>query len=278
MRRSYTNIVLPLMAFTMCLSGCSTGFVHERFFTPDSKYLVWRELCTDCSSPVKRTECRSGRTISLGYGSFVPTADREYVLLVDWCPTSEGKRVALVRLRDAESWTLPSLPKVSAKRQKAWDRYHGDLDVRPVDESFPSVSFSVFDEFADGTTVSRYRLISGRWDIEQPVYVGDESVETTKTFRAARVRASESLTQAYLRGELTTECPACHTLRLHTPRRDTYVEASPNGECCLFERVSGWARYAELQTAEGEKIARLTTQTSQWDEFCLAVGDRLLGP
>ena len=118
----------------------------------------------------------------LGQGLFVPTSDRKYVLLVNWCPGPKDKPVALVRLRDAKRWTLPSLPRASVERYGLWYTYHGDLDVHPVDNSCPSLSFSVFVKCRDSRMASRHTLKCGRWEIEELVPVVGEPPETSETF------------------------------------------------------------------------------------------------
>ena len=154
------------------------------------------------------------------------------------------------------------LPRASVERYELWHTYHGDLDVHSADDLCPSLSFSVFVKYPVNQMASRHTLKSGRWFIEGLVPVGGEPVETSETFMGPRHQDWLALL-----GPCTCEgigeCPACQAAQRYGDCGDGYTQLSPDGRYMLFEHTSEWGSYAELQTAEGKRVTRLTTETGQ---------------
>ena len=256
--------ITPLWTLlAVALPGCSSGMVAERFFTPDSEYLIWRTMDWGGRDPVRMTETRTGKNYLLGEGLFAATADREYLLLVRWLPRYKDKPVTLVRLEDRKRWELPPLPHGSVKRYGSWRRYHGDLRVQSVDDL--SLSFRVFVNERRQVVASRHALKSDRWEIEDLVAVGEAAYETSNDFSPQKAPGRRLIVRGCSCGR-AGHCAACQEQRRSSAQE--YSQVSPNGSYLLYEHLSAWGSYAELRKVKGKRGFRLTTSTGQvWELF-----------
>lgn len=224
-------------------SGCSSGLVHTRAFTADSRYLVWQDLHyfpPIFNWEVKCTDCQTGATRLLGKGDFVLDSSSTYAVLRPACDWPG--EIMLVRLEDGRARKVVVQPSDLGFYGPEW------LDVTVASFDPPEVHALLVSN-AD-RKFRRCRLGNEVWTVVE------EGPADAVMLDRARAIGEQS---AFMYDQVKTKV------------KNT---ASPNGECVLTESMAAPAHRSELRI--GKRVVLLGVQTDQLADMLNAIGEFLV--